>query len=82
MEQLQSEQSGPLPAGPEQTAPGNQLDKPDTRNLFRLLLEVEAELRRLAREDVRALRDRLPIISRIKDVERARGTERLSRYIE
>jgi hypothetical protein len=79
MEKLRS---GRLRAGAEQIAPENQLDQPDSRSLFRLLLEVEAELRKLGRQDVRALRDRLPILSRTKDLEQAHGTERLSRYIE
>ena len=78
MEQLQD---GRLRARAEQTAPENQLDQPDSGSLFRLLLEVEAELRKLAREDIRALRDRVPILSRTKDLEKAHGSERLSRYI-
>jgi hypothetical protein len=46
------------------------------------LLEVEAELRKSAREDGRALGDRLAIFSPIKDLEKPQGTERLSRYLE
>jgi len=77
MEQLQS---GRLWLGEEQAAPGNQLDQPDSRSLFRLLFEVEAELRKLTQEDVRALRDKLPILLRTKDLEQVRDA--LSRYIE
>ena len=74
MEQLQS---GQLRPG-AQTAPGNQLDQPDSRSLFRLLFEVEAELRKLTQKDVRALRDKLPILSRTKDLEQVRDANHLS----
>ena len=76
MEQLQI---GQLRPGAEQTVPENQ---PDGRSLFRLLFEVEAELRKLTRQDVRALRDKLPILSRTKDPERIGDANHLSRYIE
>jgi hypothetical protein len=79
MEQLQS---GQLRPGAEQAAPGNQLDQPDSRSLFRLLFEVEAELRKLTRKDVRALRDKLSILSRTKDLEQVRDANHLPRYIE
>jgi hypothetical protein len=46
------------------------------------LFEVEAELRRLTQKDVRALRDKLPILSRTKDPEQIRDANHLSRYIE
>ena len=79
MEQLQS---GQLRPGAEQAAPGNQLDQPDRRSLFRLLFEVEAELRKLTQKDVRALRDKLPVLSRTKDLEQIRDANHRSRYIE
>lgn len=79
MEQLQS---GQLRPGAEQTAPENQSNQPDSRRIFRLLLEVEAELRQLTQKDVHALRDKLPILSRTKDPEQIGGANHLSRYIE
>ena len=79
MEQLQS---GRLRAGTEQTTPENQSDQSEGRSLFRLLLEVETELRKVAREDSRGLRNRLPTISPTKDRKQPRSSERLSRYIE
>ena len=73
-------QSGQLQPGAEQTAPENPSNRPVSRSLFRLLFEVEAELRKLTQKDVRALRDKLPILSRTKDPEQIRGAS-LSRYI-
>jgi hypothetical protein len=78
MEQLQS---GRLRAGTEQPT-ANQFDQSEGGSLFRLLLEVETELRKVAREDSRGLRNRLPTISPTKDRKQPRSSKRLSRYIE
>ena len=79
MEQVQS---GQLRPGAEQTASENQSNQPDSRSLFRLLFEVEAELRKLTQKDVRALRDKLRILSPTKDLEQIPGTNHLSRHVK
>lgn len=71
-----------LEPGAARIASENESDQPDGKSLFRLLLEVEAELRKMVREDNRVLRGKLPIIARKKSRTQPRGAERLSRYIE
>jgi hypothetical protein len=79
---MEQPQSGRLRAGAERTTPENQFDQSEGKSLFRLLLEVETELRKMARADSRGLGNKLPIISRTKDGTQPRSSERLSRYIE
>ena len=43
------------------------------------MLEVEAELRKLTQKDVRALRDKLRILSSTKDLKQIPGSDHLSK---
>jgi hypothetical protein len=77
---MEQSQSGRLQA--EQIASEDRFDWQVGKLLFLFLLEIEAELRKMARDDSRASRNKMPTFSMVKDPKQPRGGGRLSRYIE
>jgi hypothetical protein len=66
----------------ERMTPEDRSDRQEGKSIFLRLLEIEAELRKMARDESRSLRNNLPTISRLKDPKQPRHVRRLSRYIE
>ena len=79
MEQVQSQQ--PRTALEEMMRATRPLH-PERQSLFRLLLEIESELRRTARRDAQELQEKLRLVSTLKGNRPSRRAERLSRYVE